>query len=83
MKVECRVEECFEYHDMENAEINHYFNSLAKRFEYKFRLRQTFCSCKINNYVISLQANKSLKLKARVLVGCIHFEEEFIKVVYL
>lgn len=79
MKVECQVNECYQHHDMENEAINAKARKLAEQIEYALGFRKTFCSCNIEKYVISLDAERVQKTNCNVIIGCPHFYEQLIK----
>lgn len=79
MIAECRVNDCFIHHDMENESINAKARRLADVIEYNLRFRNTFCNCGVEKYIISIDAKRVQTADFIVIEGCPHFYEHAIK----
>lgn len=79
MKVKCLVEECYQYHDMENEVINRKAQKIAEQIESILVGRKTFCNCNVEEYVISLTAKRAQTADCKIISGCPHFYEQMIK----
>ena len=82
IKVECKVEDCWIHHDMENEVINEKAREYAELIEDAVSNRQIFCNCNVEKYVISLKAERNQKFDCTIKVGCPHFKEQMVKGIY-
>lgn len=78
MDVEFQTEDCWKYHDGENAQINDYAVEVANQIKNYLVYRQKFCNCDVQ-YKVSLPAQRVQTTKCEVIEGCPHFDEHLIK----
>lgn len=82
MDVECRIIECYKYHDSENELIDYNVRKLAEHIKYVFGLRQIFCKCDIEKYTISIEGDRNQTVHCRIVKGCDHFYEQYVKAMH-
>lgn len=78
MDVEFQIEDCWKYHDGENAQINDYAREVARRIENRLGYNKKFCDCDVN-YKVSLIAERVQTTKCKIIEGCPHFDEKLIQ----